>query len=130
MPPARVLIVDDNLAVRESLRVFLEDLDYDVRVAADASEAFDQLKACPRDVLVVDLRLPGMDGETFVLAAHRIHPKLQFLIYTGSTAFGLTPDLARAGLTAAHIIRKPAADLMLIAQAIDRVTQEPGDAHD
>jgi DNA-binding NtrC family response regulator len=121
MNPIRVLVIDDNLAVRETLGAYLEDMGQSVRVAASADEARAMLDEAESDVAVVDLRLAGDDGESFILAVHGHHPRLRFLIYTGSTSYDLSKSLVQIGMTGDDILHKPAADLELIRTAIERL---------
>jgi DNA-binding NtrC family response regulator len=57
----RVLIVDDEPGVRESLRMVLKD-GYETTAAASGKEALDVLQASPFDVVLLDIVMPGMDG--------------------------------------------------------------------
>ncbi len=66
--PGRVLVVDDDPAVRAFLRDALQAEGYAVELAPDAGEALDRLWAAwdaQPDVLLLDLLLPGVDGKTF-----------------------------------------------------------------
>jgi two-component system, OmpR family, response regulator MprA len=58
----RVLIVDDDRAVRESLRRSLAFNGYDVELAADGTEALKTLADRPIDAVVLDVMMPGLDG--------------------------------------------------------------------
>ena len=58
----RVLIVEDERTVRQMLHILLEDEGFDVTAAADAEEALAAWRAGEPDLLLVDLRLPGMQG--------------------------------------------------------------------
>lgn len=62
MNPMRVLIVDDEPAIRRFLRTALAVQDYRVEEAADGEAALDFLKRNPVDLIVLDLGLPGIDG--------------------------------------------------------------------
>ena len=62
MGSARILVVDDRSPVREVLREQLSDLGYGVIEASDGVEALSSLKRGPVDLVVSDLRMPGMDG--------------------------------------------------------------------
>lgn len=126
MSPTRVLILDDDTQVRVSLSAFLEDAGYEVFTALHPGHAFDLLAVQPVDVVVVDLRLPGMDGQAFILTASELQPRLRYLIYTGSTGFSPSPALARLGLDERTIFRKPVADLSVIVDAIDKLRAEQG----
>lgn len=62
MDTPRILVVDDDRAVRESLRRALALEDWDVTVAADGMEALTAIRAAPPDVIVLDVMMPGVDG--------------------------------------------------------------------
>ncbi len=63
---ARILIVDDNGAVRAALRVLLEFEGYDVSVAASGPAALEAAVQSNVDVVVLDLNLPGMHGHAVI----------------------------------------------------------------
>jgi DNA-binding response OmpR family regulator len=58
----RILVVDDDNLIRESVRYNLEQAGYQVETAADAEEALSQAKASLPDLILLDIGLPGMDG--------------------------------------------------------------------
>ncbi len=60
--PSRILVVDDEPAVRASLDRALRVAGYDVALAADGSEALDVLAAGAQDAVVLDVAMPGVDG--------------------------------------------------------------------
>jgi DNA-binding NtrC family response regulator len=60
--PGRILIVDDDDALRESLHLVLAAEGFQVVAAANGAEALAQLENAPADVVLCDLRMPGMDG--------------------------------------------------------------------
>lgn len=122
--PVRVLIVDDEPAVRKSLAIFLEDAGYAVSMAARGEEAMDLLEQGPPDVAIVDPRLPGMSGETFILRAHARYPELRFLIFTGAVDFDLSDELIAAGVHPEHALLKPLYRLGSMAAAIEDLLQE------
>ena len=64
MEGKRVLVVDDNAVNRRLLQVLLRSRGYEVCEAASAPEAFAKLREKPPHVILMDLRLPGMDGLT------------------------------------------------------------------
>src|SRR5579859_6238048 len=59
---ARVLVVDDEPAVRRALERALSLESYDVALAADGQEALDQLAGAPADAVILDIAMPGVDG--------------------------------------------------------------------
>jgi two-component system, OmpR family, response regulator MprA len=62
MRTMRILVVDDERAVRESLRRALELEGYQVELAADGEEALVRLSAAPADAAILDVLMPGIDG--------------------------------------------------------------------
>ncbi|MGH9214265.1 MAG: response regulator transcription factor [Acidimicrobiales bacterium] len=62
--PARVVVVDDDEALRNAVRRALRLEGYDVAVAADGAEALDQLGGLQADLIVLDILMPGLDGIT------------------------------------------------------------------
>jgi chemosensory pili system protein ChpA (sensor histidine kinase/response regulator) len=64
----RILVVDDDRNIRETLAIHLRNVGYDVAVAADAIEGgYDVLRE-PPDLIIADLRMPYMDGFEFLAA--------------------------------------------------------------
>jgi len=89
----RVLVVDDELGVRESLRVIL-GTDCDVRLASSGEEALALIGREPIDVVTVDLRMPGLGGIAVLERIKRLEPDIEVLIITGNGCF----ESARQGL--------------------------------
>jgi two-component system, cell cycle response regulator CpdR len=81
---ARILIAEDEEALRGFVQRALADIGHDVAVAADGAEALDLLTRAGRfDLLLADIRMPVMDGIALALAAARDHPDLVILLMTG-----------------------------------------------
>jgi CheY-like chemotaxis protein len=79
----RVLVVDDEASIRDLLAKTLALAEYDVDVAADGRSALERMRMCPYDLLIADLRMPGMDGLTVIREAKRFQAGLPVLIITG-----------------------------------------------
>jgi two-component system response regulator MprA len=58
----RILVVDDDIHIRENLKRLLSYEGYSVALAADHRETFSQIEESPPDLVVLDLMLPGVDG--------------------------------------------------------------------
>ncbi len=80
---ARVLVVDDEAAIRDMLEKALSLAEYDVETAPDGRTAIDRLRAARYDLLVTDLRMPGIDGLAVIREARRLRPDLPVVIITG-----------------------------------------------
>ncbi len=122
--PVRVLVVDDEESIRESMAEFLDDYDYDVSAAESAEEALDLLVDTPCDVAVVDLRLPGISGDAFILKAHSKWPAMRFLIHTGSVNFHITERLEAIGMRSSDVYIKPQPDLIRIVDGIENLVKD------
>ncbi len=120
----RVLVVDDEPAIRKSLVSFLEDYDFQVFSAKSSEQALQILSNVPCQVAIVDLRLPGINGDTMILRANERFPSLRFLIHTGSVNFQLSQDLAAIGIGREHLLIKPQHDLSAFIEAIERLVEE------
>ncbi len=114
----RVLVVDDEDAIRESLAEFLADYDFVVSSAASAEEAIALFETIPFDAAIVDLRLPGISGDAMIARVAKTSSKTQFIIHTGSTNFSLPEELINLGMTPEHIFLKPQPDLTVLVDAI------------
>lgn len=82
---ARILIAEDEEALRSLVARALRDVGHDVEVAADGAEALDilQRRAGAFDLLLADIRMPVMDGIALALAAARDAPDTTILLMTG-----------------------------------------------
>jgi excisionase family DNA binding protein len=79
----RVLVADDEESIRELLARTLALAEYDVETVGDARAALDRLRLADYDLLIADLRMPGMDGLLLIRDARRMHPTLPVIIITG-----------------------------------------------
>jgi excisionase family DNA binding protein len=79
----RILVVDDEAAIRELLAKTLALADYDVDVAPEGRTAVERLRGSSYDLLITDLRMPGVDGLSVIREARRFRPDLPVVIITG-----------------------------------------------
>jgi DNA-binding NtrC family response regulator len=100
----RVLIVDDEVGVRESLRMALKD-DYDTTMAASGPEALQALTAGGIDVVLLDIIMPGTDGMQVLEELRTRHPSLPVIMLTATKT--LKTAVAAMKLGAFHYIAKP-----------------------
>lgn len=83
-PIARVLVVDDEAEVREAIAELLVEEGHEVSVAADADEALGHLRTGPTpDVVLTDLRMPGMNGWELAAAIKQRYPGVRVGLITG-----------------------------------------------
>jgi len=99
-----ILVVDDENGIRWALKHKLSRGGHQVITAETGEEALEKLDA-DLDVVLVDVRMPGMDGLSFIRKARRLQPKLQFVAMTGC---GTVDTAARARkVGAAEFLEKP-----------------------
>jgi len=79
----RVLVVDDEASIRDLLSKTLALAEYDVDTAPDGTAALDRMRQFNYDLLIADLKMPGMDGLTLIRQAKRIKADLPVIIITG-----------------------------------------------
>ena len=79
----RVLVVDDEASIRDLLAKTLALAEYDVDVSPDGRSALDRLRLYAYDLLIADLKMPGVDGLTVIREAKRLKADLPVIIITG-----------------------------------------------
>ena len=80
---SRVLVVDDESSIRELLQKTLALAEYDVDTAPDGRAGLERLSLGHYDLLIADLKMPGMDGLTLIREAKRLKADLPVIIITG-----------------------------------------------
>ena len=114
-----VLVVDDEIMIRVNLMAYLEDEGFDVQCAESGEDALELLRSQRFDVGIIDMRLPGMDGNAFILRAHALDAHMRFIIHTGSTEYRVPEKLKRLGVNDEQILLKPLSDMSKIVEKID-----------
>ena len=79
----RVLVVDDEASIRELLSKTLALAEYDVDTAQDGRAAIERLRLGQYDLLIADLKMPGVDGLSVIREAKRLNGSLPVIIITG-----------------------------------------------
>ena len=122
----RVLIVDDESLITSSLQAFLEDEGLTAVSTASGEEAIEILqKDQSYDVCIMDMRLPGMDGNTAIRSIHELCPNMCFIVHTGSVDYIVPHDLKSLGIREEHLFQKPLSDMTPIAEAIRSLQNVP-----
>jgi two-component system, OmpR family, response regulator MprA len=124
----RVLVVDDDKAVRESLRRSLEFNGYDVSLATDGAEALAGIGATDPDVVIMDVMMPRLDGIETTRALRTAKNDVPILVLTARDAVGDRVEGLDAG--ADDYLTKPFALQELLARLralLRRATVPNGD---
>jgi CheY-like chemotaxis protein len=115
----RVLVVDDEPHIITGLRTFLEDEGMQVECAASGEEALELIRNDSGiDVCIMDMRLPGMNGDTTIRFLHEICPGLKFIIHTGTADYSIPDDLRDMGIDECQLFAKPLLDMAPLAQTV------------
>ncbi len=120
MPEARILVVDDEAAQRDILGGFLRKQGYEVREAASGPNALALLRGEPVDLVLTDVRMPGMSGLDVLREARAMNPELPVVVLT---AYGSIADAVAAMRDgAADYLTKPV-DLDALLQRVQRALE-------
>ncbi len=98
-PYRRVLVVDDEENLRQSLARILQQLNCEVTTAKDGTEALQRLEAAPYDLVYLDIRLPGMDGLQVLRQVHDRYPQLAVVLLTAHASISSAVEAVRLGAT-------------------------------
>ena len=119
---ARILVVDDEDAIRTSLAKFLRDRKgHHVDAAADGREGWARLAAAEYDLVLTDLVMPGMNGLELIGRARAERPEVPIVVLSGRAIFRDVVEAMRAG--AYDFIAKPVEDLEELAAVVDRALE-------
>lgn len=116
-----LLIVDDDPAVLLNTSAYLEDEDYDVLEAGNGLDALELVMHHKPALGIVDMRLPGIDGNEFIIKAHELHPQMKFIIHTGSSDYVIPKQLMNLGIDKSQIVQKPVPDMDIFVQVINKL---------
>lgn len=106
MSKIRVLLVDDEEDYVKAMSERMDMRDLDSRVALSGEEALEILENDPPDVIVLDLRMPGMQGMEVLERVRKDHPQIQVIILTGHG--GEKEEMEARRLGAFEYLQKPA----------------------
>ena len=119
MTTENILLLDDDNSLRFNMEIFLSDEGYNVKSSANAEDALSLMGNDNFKVAIVDIRLPGMNGEEFIKQASAIKTDMKFIIYTGSIQYDLPQELRNIGMTDSEVFIKPIRDLYRILRKIE-----------
>ena len=116
----RILVVDDEPVVRESLRDWFTNDGFPVDMAADAHEALQKLQESSWDILLTDVKMPGMDGLELQQKVKQIDPDITVIIMTAYASVDSAMQAIKEG--AYDYVTKPL-DPDDLQQIIDRASE-------
>jgi CheY-like chemotaxis protein len=100
-----ILIAEDEAMVRMVEAETLRDAGYDIKEARDGAAALEILKSDAKvDLLITDIKMPGISGYQLVEAGTQLRPGLKVILITGYAQDPLPPEMASAGV---KVVYKP-----------------------
>lgn len=107
VPAPRVLVIDDEAAVRAALCATLSDAGCAVTEARDGAEALEILRAAPADAVLMDIYMPLQDGFEAIRELRRVAPGVKIIAISGGSRGDFDPLKAAEMLGADRTLRKP-----------------------
>jgi len=112
-----VLTIDDDQAVRESLANFLEDFGYEVLQAEDGQQGLEVFAANRPDLILVDLRMPRMDGLQVLARVQELSPQTPIMVISGAGDIRDVVEALRRG--AWDYLVKPIQDMNILLHSVE-----------
>ena len=116
-----ILLIDDEISIRESLASFFRDEGYRVITAEDGDVGLELFFREHVDIVLTDLRMPAMDGIEVMTEIHRHNPEIPMIVVSGA---GRKQDVIKAlQMGAKDFITKPIRDLDMIRHVIEKALE-------
>jgi len=114
----KILVVDDEDIVRIALEEYLKDEGFDVFSSVSGEEALEIIKNKIMDIGIIDMRLPGIDGNSLIIEAKKINPDMKFVVHTGSMGYSIPKSLLEIGITESLVFKKPISDINFFVKTL------------
>lgn len=118
----KILLVDDEPSICESLQAFLEDAGYQTSIAHNGQEALDHISISEPDLVILDLYMPAMDGHELLAHLAKDHPTLPKLVFSGMNDKSIIDQVFSEG--AWDYISKPIRNLVNLLDKVTHIEEE------
>lgn len=125
-PTAKILVIDDEAGIRESLEVLLSLEGYTVEMAVDGVQGLSMLGQGEYDLVLLDLALPGQSGLELLPQIHELYPELPVIMITAYGTVENVVEAIRAG--AENFVQKPWDNEKLLADIRSAVARHKAEA--
>lgn len=116
-----LLIVDDDAPVRQSIVAYLEDSGFQVLEAGDGPAGLALFRERRPDLVITDLRMPGLDGLQLLRAVHQECPDRPVIVISGAGVMGDVVSALRLG--ASDYLIKPIVDMEMLVHSVGRALE-------
>jgi CheY-like chemotaxis protein len=130
---ARIEVIDDDQAIRTTIKLLLEREGHDVVLAEDGRKGIEQFRTGQFDLLIVDIFMPGMDGLETIRSIHQMQPDIPIIVISGysfRSALESVPDFLDMAMKfgAVSSLQKPFRPSQLVSAVtacLQRGSQKP-----
>jgi len=123
MAKAKILTIDDEIEFTGMISEYFSARGYEVHVASRGVKGIELIKSEKPDVVLIDLKMPGIDGDQIVGQLKKLHPKAKSIIITAFIDEGKTKKrLEEAGVYA--YFEKPISSLRNLENTIEKAVRE------
>ncbi len=120
----KVLIVDDEVAIADTLAMIFKAQRYEARVAYSAEEAIETIATWQPDLAILDVVLPNMNGIDLAITTKANYPSCRVLLFSGNSNTGLLlEEAAKKGHTF-EILAKPVHPELMLETASQLLSEE------
>jgi len=120
-PSRKLLIIDDDASVRQSVVAYLEDSGFDVLEATDGVAGLAVFEREHPDLVVTDLRMPGTDGLALLKALREQAPEAPVIVISGAGVVGDVVQALRLG--ASDYLIKPVVDMEMLVHSVNKALE-------
>lgn len=117
----KLLIIDDDAPVRQSIVAYLEDSGFEVLEAADGPSGLAAFREASPELVITDLRMPGLDGLQVLKTIHEESPDLPVIVISGAGVMGDVVSALRLG--ASDYLIKPIVDMEMLIHSVRRALE-------
>lgn len=117
----KLLIIDDDAPVRQSIVAYLEDSGFEVLEASDGPSGLAAFRESAPELVITDLRMPGLDGLQVLKTIHEESPDLPVIVVSGAGVMGDVVSALRLG--ASDYLIKPIVDMEMLVHSVRRALE-------
>ena len=124
MAPTRIVVIDDEVEFTRTLEGFFDARGFEVKIASTGIDGVELVDRSKPDVVIVDLKMPGMDGDEILKHVRRTLPRTKVIVVTAYNDGGRTRERLLSLGAFAHF-DKPLSSLRDLFNTVKRATAPP-----
>jgi CheY-like chemotaxis protein len=119
MPTPTIVAIDDEMEFTKTIAQYFNPRGYTVHVAMSGTSGLELVEARRPDVVLIDLKMPGLDGDEVLALIRRTYPKMPVIVITAYSDEGHTRERVLANGAFAHF-EKPISSMRHLAETIEQ----------